>query len=91
MSQFHLSNHQKEWNHPSGESIQGVRMEWFTLGCPLGTTPTCHYSPEGGPVEKMSPTDPHTPSPFPPQSLIGQLLSTLEIHQKKFKVVNENN
>ena len=66
-------------------------MEWSTLGCPIGNTPTCHYSPEGGPADKASPTNPHTPSPFLPQDLSGQLPAPFEIHQKKFKVVNENN
>ena len=71
-----------------GDPNKGVKTEWPTLGCPIGNTPTHHCSPEGGQVQKVSPTNPHTPSPFLPQYLTGQPPATFE---KKFKVVNKNN
>ena len=53
-------------------------MEWSTLGCPIRNTPTCHYSPGGGPVDKVPPTNLHIPSPIPPIDLTGQLPATFE-------------
>ena len=55
-----------------------VRTEWSTLGCPIGNTPTCHYSPGGGPADKVAPANPHIPSPIPLQDLTGQLPATFE-------------
>ena len=65
-------------------------MEWSTPGCPVRKTPTCHYSPGGGPADKASPTNLHIPSPILLQDLTGQPPATFEVHKTKFKVVNEN-
>ena len=46
-----------------GNPNNGVKMEWSTLGHPIGNTSAQHYSPERGSVEKVSPTNLHTPSP----------------------------
>ena len=40
--------------------------------------PTHCHSPRGGLAEKASPTNPHIPSPIPPQDLTGQPPTTLE-------------
>ena len=78
MSQFHLSNQQKKQNHLSWDPNKGLRMEWSTLGCPIGNIPTCHYIPGGGPVDKASPTNPYIPSPILLQDLTGQPPATFE-------------
>ena len=65
-------------------------MEWSTLGCPVRNTPTCHYSPGGGPADKGSPANLHIPSPVFLQDLTRQLPDTLEVHKTKFKVDNKN-
>ena len=65
-------------------------MEWSTLGCPIGNTPTHHYSPGEGPADKASPTNLHIPSLILPQDLTRQLPATFEVHKMKFKVVNKN-
>ena len=68
-------------------------MEWSTLGCPFGNTPTCHYSPGGGPVEKAPPTNLHILSPILLQDSTGQLPATLKtkIRTNKFKAETVKN
>ena len=39
-----------------------VKMEWSTLGCPVRNTPAYHYSLQGWPTGKASPTNLHNPS-----------------------------
>ena len=46
-----------------------VRMEWSTLGCPIGNTPTHHYSPGGGPADKLPPANPQHPVTYSPARL----------------------
>ena len=53
-------------------------MEWSTLGCPIGNTPTHHYTHGGGPADKAPPTNLHIPSTIPLQDLTGQLPATFE-------------
>ena len=65
-------------------------MEWSTLGCPIGNTPTHHYSPGGGPAEKASPANLHIPSPIPLQDLTGQLSATFEDEVQNEKVQSRN-
>ena len=62
----------------SGGLNKEVRMEWSTLGCPTRNTPTCHYSPGGGPVDKVPPANPHILSPIPLQDSTGQPPATFE-------------
>ena len=65
-------------------------MKWSTLGCPIGNTPSHHYSPGGGLVDKASPTNSHIPSPILPQDWTGQLPATLEDEVQNKKVQNRN-
>ena len=65
-------------------------MGWSTLGCPTGNTPTYHYSPEGGPVDKALPTNLHIPSLILLLSLTGQPPAFFVILKTRFKVVNKN-
>ena len=53
-------------------------MEWSTLGCPIRNIPTHHYSPGGGPADRVSPANLHTPSPILLQDLTGQPPATFE-------------
>ena len=74
-----------------GDPNKGVKMEWSTLGCPIGNTPACHYSPEGGSAEKASPASPHTPSPFLLQYLTGLLPATFWKWSSKLSMKTINN
>ena len=65
-------------------------MDWSTLGCPAGTTPTHCYSLEGGPVDKALPANPHIPSLNLPLNLTGQSPAFFVIHKTRFEVVNKN-
>ena len=65
-------------------------MEWSTLGCPIGNTPACCYSPEGGPVDKASPANLHIPSLILLLNWTGQLPAFFVVHKIKFTVVNKN-
>ena len=73
-----------------GNPNKEVKTEWSTLGCPTRNTPTHCYSPEGGPVDKAPPTNPHIPSLILPLNLTGQLPAFFVVHMIKFTVVNEN-
>ena len=66
-----------------------VKMEWSPLGPPVRDTPTCQYSPGGGPADKASPTNPHILLPVFPQDSTRQLPATFEVHKMKFKVDNK--
>ena len=65
-------------------------MEWSTLGCPTGNTPAHCYSPEGGPMNKASPTNLHIPSLILPLNSTGQLPAFFVVHKTKFTVINKN-
>ena len=65
-------------------------MEWSTLGGPIGSTPTYCYSPEGGPVDKVSPANPHNLSLILPLNLTRQLPAFFVVHKIKFTIVSEN-
>ena len=89
ISQFYLGNYQKKPNHLSWGSKQGGQDRMAYTRFPVGNTPICHYSPGGGPVNKVSPTNLHTLSPVLPHDSTGQLPGTLEVHKMKFKVDNK--
>ena len=53
-------------------------MEWSMPGCPIGNTPTHHYSPGGEPVDKVPSINLPILSPISPQDLTRQLPATFE-------------
>ena len=65
-------------------------MEWSTLGCPFGNTPTYHNSPGEGPAEKALPTNPHILSPILPQDSTRQPPDTFEDEVQNEKVQSRN-
>ena len=65
-------------------------MEWSTLGCPTRNTPTCCYSPKGGPADKASPTSLHILLLILLLNLTRQLPVSFVVHKIKFTIVNEN-
>ena len=65
-------------------------MEWSTLGCSVGSTPTHCYSPEGETADKASPTNLHIPSLILLLNLTGQPPAFFVIHKTKSIVVNKN-
>ena len=67
-----------------------VRMEWSSLGCPVGNTPAHCYSLEGDPVEKASPTNPHNLSLTLSLNSTGQPPAFFVVHETKFTDVNKN-
>ena len=65
-------------------------MEWSTLGCPIRNTPTCYYSPGGGPAEKASPTNLQILSPILLQDSTRQLPATFGDEVQNEKVQSRN-
>ena len=69
---------------------RGVQEKWFPLGCPVRDTPTHWHSCRAELMEKVSPTNPHIPSPVFPHILTRQQPTTPEVHKMclRFKVDN---
>ena len=72
----------------AGNPNKEVKMEWSTLGCPTGNTPTHCYSPEGGPADKASPANLHIPSLILPLNWAEQPPTFFVIHKIRFTIVN---
>ena len=90
MSQPHLSNHQEKKTALAGNLNKEVKMEWSTLGCSIRDTPAHCYSPEGGPADKVSPSNLHILSLILLLNFTGQLPAFFVVLKIKFTVVNEN-